>query len=79
MWIDNATCRNCGKNFYRTGDCSFGHELKEKFTKRKKKQLWRGLKKKNDENPLRLCPIQQKGITLMNNCEKGKARRQGHL
>ena len=34
---------------------------------------------KNDENPLRLCPVQQKGITLMNNCEKGKARRQGHL
>lgn len=52
---------------------------KKNLRKEKKKQLWRGLKKKNDENPLRLCPIQQKGITLMNNCEKGKARRQGHL
>lgn len=52
---------------------------KKNLRKEKKKQLWRGLKKKNDENPLRLCPVQQKGITLMNNCEKGKARRQGHL
>ena len=36
---------------------------KKNLRKEKKKQLWRGLKKKNDENPLRLCPVQQKGIT----------------
>lgn len=53
---------------------------KKNLRKEKKKTtVARVKKKKNDENPLRLCPVQQKGITLMNNCEKGKARRQGHL
>ena len=51
----------------------------KKNLRKEKKTTVARVKKKNDENPLRLCPVQQKGITLMNNCEKGKARRQGHL